>query len=145
MRVAGSCCPYGIRKINLNTADSLQLVSLRGIGPYYAHKILEYRARLGGVFTDKNQLLEIEGIDADRLSGFAEGVEVKPVQPRYCLWTATKSELASHPYIGSYVAKGIFRYKSVADTTLWTIAALVDNGVLTFDAAARLEYLDIRP
>ncbi|MBQ7253562.1 MAG: helix-hairpin-helix domain-containing protein [Bacteroidales bacterium] len=138
--------PYiRIRKINLNTADSLQLVSLRGIGPYYAHKILEYRARLGGVFTDKNQLLEIEGIDADRLSGFAEGVEVKPVQPRYSLWTATKSELASHPYIGSYVAKGIFRYKSVADTTLWTIAALVDNGVLTFDAAARLEYLDIRP
>ena len=138
--------PYiRIQKINLNTADSLQLISLRGIGPYYAHKILEYRTRLGGVFTSKNQLQEIEGIDADRLSGFAEGVEVKPVQPRYTLWTATKSELATHPYIGSYVAKGILRYKSVADTTLWTLSSLVENGVLTVDAAARLKYLDIRP
>ena len=138
--------PYiRIRKINLNTADSLQLVSLRGIGPYYAHKILEYRSRLGGVFTSKKQLLEIEGIDADRLSGFEEGVEVKPARPRYTLWTATKSELAAHPYIGNYVAKGILRYKSVADTTLWTLSALVENGVLTTDAAARLEYLDTRP
>ena len=138
--------PYiRIQKINLNTADSLQLVSLRGIGPYYAHKILEYRSRLGGVFTSKTQLQEIEGIDADRLSGFEEGVEVKPARPRYTLWTATKSELAAHPYIGNYVAKGILRYKSVADTTLWTLSALVENGVLTTDAAARLEYLDTRP
>ncbi len=138
--------PYiRIQKINLNTADSLQLVSLKGIGPWYAHKILEYRFKLGGVFTGKEQLLEIEGIDAGRLSGFEAGVEVKPVRPRYTLWTATKGELAAHPYIGSYIAKGILRYKSVADTTLWTLSSLVENGVLTADAAARLEYLDIRP
>ena len=135
--------PYiRIQKINLNTADSLQLVSLRGIGPYYAHKILEYRARLGGVFTGKNQLLEIEGIDADRLSDFAEGVEVKPVQPRYTLWSATKSELAAHPYIGQYMAKGIVRYRSMTDTAAWSIAGMVENGVITEREAVLLSYLD---
>lgn len=137
--------PYiRIRKMNLNTADSLQLISLRGIGPYYAHKILEYRRRLGGIFTDKEQLLEIEGIDADRLAGFAQGIEVGRGRPLFTLWDADRAQLAAHPYIGIYAAKGILRYRSVADTTDWTLDNLVKNSVLTADAAARLRYLDIR-
>lgn len=34
--------------IELNTADSAALVKVRGIGPYYASKIIRYRERLGG-------------------------------------------------------------------------------------------------
>ncbi|MBQ1754135.1 MAG: helix-hairpin-helix domain-containing protein, partial [Bacteroidales bacterium] len=41
--------PYiEIAKLELNGADSAALVSLRGIGPWYARKILDYRDRLGG-------------------------------------------------------------------------------------------------
>ncbi len=135
--------PYiKIRKLDLNTADSLELIGLRGIGPYYAHKIIEYRRRLGGVFTSKQQLLEIDGFDADRLEGFAKGVEVRAKTPWFTIWSATKDQLKNHPYIGPYTAKGIIRYKSVADTAFWTLAKLVENGVLTEDAAARLKYLD---
>ena len=138
--------PYiHIRKLNLNTADSLALLDLRGIGPYYAHKILEYRARLGGVFTDKNQLLEIDGIDAERLSGFQEAIEIKPARPRFTLWSATKNELAAHPYIGNYAAKGIIRYRTVTDTAAWSLQGLVENGVLKAVDAIRLKYLDIHP
>lgn len=131
-----------ITKLDLNSADSLQLIALRGIGPYYAHKILEYRRRLGGVFTSKEQLLEIDGFDADRLAGFEKGVETRPGRPRFTLWDADRSQLAAHPYIGSYAAKGIIRYKSVADTADWTLAKLVENGVLKSEDAARLLYLD---
>lgn len=131
-----------IRKLDLNTADSLALIGLRGIGPYYAHKIIEYRRRLGGVFTSKQQLLEIDGFDADRLEGFAKGVEVRAKTPWFTIWSASKDQLKNHPYIGPYTAKGIIRYKSVADTALWSLAKLVENGVLTPDAAARLKYLD---
>ena len=135
--------PYiKIRKLDLNTADSLELIGLRGIGPYYAHKIIEYRRRLGGVFTSKQQLLEIDGFDTDRLEGFAKGVEVRAKTPWFTIWSATKDQLKNHPYIGPYTAKGIIRYKSVADTAFWTLAKLVENGVLTEDAAARLKYLD---
>lgn len=138
--------PYiRISKLNINTADSLALLELRGIGPYYAHKILEYRARLGGAFTDKEQLMEIEGLDADRLSGFSDAVEVKPTRPRFTLWSATKSELAAHPYIGSYAAKGIIRYRSITDTAAWSLQGLVENGVLKAVDAIRLKYLDIHP
>jgi competence protein ComEA len=45
-------------KINLNTADSITLVRLPGIGPKLAHRILE-RRRENGAFTDVNQLREI--------------------------------------------------------------------------------------
>ena len=135
--------PYiKIRKLDLNTADSLELIGLRGIGPYYAHKIIEYRRRLGGVFTSKQQLLEIDGFDADRLEGFAKGVEVRAKTPWFTLWSATKDQLKNHPYIGPYTAKGIIRYKSVADTADWSLVKLVENGVLGEDAAARLKYLD---
>lgn len=34
--------------LELNTADSSALVRIRGIGPYYASKIIKYRQRLGG-------------------------------------------------------------------------------------------------
>lgn len=137
--------PYiKIKKLNLNTADSLQLLSLRGIGPYYAHKILEYRRRLGGMFTSAEQLLEIDGFEKERLDGFAQSVEVTHGRPRFSLWSATRSELAAHPYIGAYAAKGIARYKSLTDTAAWSLEDLAEKGILTKEDAARLGYLGHR-
>ena len=131
-----------IRKLDLNTADSLALIGLRGIGPYYAHKILEYRRSLGGVFTSKEQLLEIDGFDAERLEGFAKMVEVGRGRPFFTIWDADRSQLSRHPYIGSYAAKGIIRYKSVTDTAAWSLEGLVENGIIKAADAARLRYLD---
>ncbi len=134
--------PYiKLKKLDLNSADSTELLQLRGIGPYYAGKIVRYRARLGGVFTSVEQLLEIEGFEAERLARFADGVEAVRRKPQFTLWSATKSELAAHPYIGAYAAKGIVRYKSVTDTASWSLADLVSNGVLDSIAASRLLYL----
>lgn len=45
--------------LELNTADSSQLVGVRGIGPYYAQKIIRYRKRLGG-YCNPRQLAEIK-------------------------------------------------------------------------------------
>lgn len=45
--------------IELNSADSIQLVALRGIGPYYASRIIRYRNRLGG-FYSVQQLKELK-------------------------------------------------------------------------------------
>ncbi len=134
--------PYiKLKKLDLNSADSTALLQLRGIGPYYAGKIVRYRARLGGAFTSVEQLLEIEGFEAERLARFADGVETARCEPQFTLWSATKSELAAHPYIGSYAAKGIARYKSVTDSALWSLEDLVKNGVLDSLAATRLLYL----
>lgn len=45
--------------VELNSTDSLALVKIRGIGPYYASKILRYRERLGG-YQSVKQLKELK-------------------------------------------------------------------------------------
>lgn len=125
-----------IPKLDLNAADSASLLGLRGIGPYYAGKIVEYRRRLGGSFAALEQLLEIEGFTAERLEGFSESVTVGPPRGNFSIWNCTEEQLKRHPYIGPYAAKGILRYKNSCDSSQWTIDALVENGVI------RREYID---
>ena len=54
------------KRLNLNQVDSLTLLSVKGIGPYSAGKILAYRRALGG-FVSLDQLDEIEGLRAENL------------------------------------------------------------------------------
>lgn len=132
--------PYiRIPKLDLNSADSEALLALRGIGPYYASKILSYRRRLGGSFTSLDQLLEIDGFDRGRLDGFRDDVELRRALSGFDIWTATQAQLEAHPYIGAYAAKGIIRFKRTVDTLSWTLTALVDAGILSPDKAARLQ------
>ena len=131
--------PYiHIPKLDLNSADSEALLALRGIGPYYASKILSYRRRLGGSFTSLDQLLEIDGFDRGRLDGFRDDVELRRPPKGFDIWTATQAQLEAHPYIGSYAAKGIIRFKRTVDSLSWTLSALVDAGILSSDKAAKL-------
>ena len=48
--------------VELNQADSLELVSVKGIGPFYAKQILKYRKELGG-FVNYKQFAEIWGLE----------------------------------------------------------------------------------
>lgn len=127
-----------IPKLDLNAADSEALLSLRGIGPYYASKILSYRQRLGGSFSSLDQLLEIDGFSQERLDGFRDDVELRRAPSRFNIWEATQAQLEAHPYIGSYAAKGIIRFKRTVDTLSWSLSALVDAGILTPEKAAKL-------
>lgn len=131
--------PYiRIPKLDLNAADSEALLSLRGIGPYYASKILDYRRRLGGSFTSLDQLLEIDGFDRQRLDGFRSDVELRKPPKAFNIWEATQAQLEAHPYIGAYAAKGIIRFKRTVDTLSWTLSNLVEAGILSPEKAAKL-------
>ena len=128
-----------IPKVELNAADSAALVSLRGIGPYYARKILDYRERLGG-FLHKAQLLEIEGLDEERLAGFVDDVEIDTTRcSRLDLWHTTDSILARHPYLGEKGARSITRYKKLYDTTRWTLADLEKEHALPKENIEKLK------
>ena len=131
--------PYiRIPKLDLNAADSEALLGLRGIGPYYASKILDYRRRLGGSFTSLDQLLEIDGFDRQRLEGFRSDVELRKPPKAFNIWEATQAQLEAHPYIGAYAAKGIIRFKRTVDTLSWTLSNLVEAGILSPEKAAKL-------
>jgi competence ComEA-like helix-hairpin-helix protein len=63
--------------IELNSADSAKLTGLKGIGPSFARRIVNYRNRLGG-FINKEQLKEVYGMDDDRYAEMQAQVSVDP-------------------------------------------------------------------
>lgn len=61
--------------IELNTADTTSLKTVRGIGSVFANRIVKYRKLIGG-FHSKEELLKVYGIDEERYVGIAPQVWV---------------------------------------------------------------------
>lgn len=94
-------------KIELNAADSLQLMRVPGIGRYFARQIENRRAWLGG-FYSIDQLMEIEKLPKEALKYFY----VNPSSIRKInVNKASLSELKRHPYINYYQARDILDYR----------------------------------
>ncbi len=62
-----------ITKININIATEEDLMTLIGIGPSKAKRIIELRRKLGK-FSDVNQLLEVKGIGHKTLDKFRKQI-----------------------------------------------------------------------
>ncbi len=123
--------PWWEVPIELNAADSAALVSLRGIGPYYAKRIMEFREKLGGSYASVEQLLDIKGIDSTKFEGFVERVYIDSLLiKRIDLYTLPYDSLVAHPYIGPYAAKGIERIRRLLTREEFSIDTLVNSGVL---------------
>ncbi len=103
--------PKQKRTVELNTADSITLLSLPGIGPWYAFRIMQYRERLGG-FCRKEQLFEVRGMDTLRYQQIAPVLIVDLFELRKMnINTASVDELGRHPYIGFLLAKMLASYR----------------------------------
>ncbi|MDR0294608.1 MAG: helix-hairpin-helix domain-containing protein [Prevotellaceae bacterium] len=122
--------------LNLNTADTTELQQVRGIGSYFARRIVDYRMRLGG-YVHIGQLMEINGIDEERVLRWQKQLKVDPsVINKIDLSTATEEELRLHPYIGYYAARGIISFRKIQPVV--SLDDLVQNNVLTEGVAERL-------
>jgi DNA uptake protein ComE-like DNA-binding protein len=131
---------FAKRVIDLNSADSVDLISLPGIGPYFAGKIIDYRARLGG-FAAREQLMDIYGIDKERYSVFCDKVWAdKSKVAKLKLSEASADDLARNPYIGAYVARSIVKFRESAKNDVVTVTALVVNKIIKEEIAKILEF-----
>ena len=54
-----------VLKIELNKADSVELVKLRGIGPVLSKRIIRYRTSLGGKFHSVDELRNVYGLSEE--------------------------------------------------------------------------------
>ena len=98
--------------IELNTADSLQLVQLKGIGPVFSKRILKFRDALGG-FYNKQQLLEVYGMKDSLYAIFEKHVIVnESLIKKINLNKANVEELNKHPYINRNMAKAIINFRA---------------------------------
>ena len=91
----------------LNKADTTELMTVPGIGPYVARKIVQYGQRLGG-YVNVDQLDEIENFPAESKRFLVvEGATPQKLNVN----KLTLNELKRHPYINFYQAKDITDYR----------------------------------
>jgi len=62
--------------INLNTADEIDLVSLPGVGPSLAKKIIAKRNELNG-FKTIDDILKVSGIGEKKMKNFRSKITIK--------------------------------------------------------------------
>jgi DNA uptake protein ComE-like DNA-binding protein len=97
--------------IDLNSADSASLLALTGIGPSFAGRIIRYRDRLGG-FYNKEQMLEVNGMDSLRYNQFSSEIYCDTGLVRKIDLNKVKfKEMMRHPYFEYYLVKAIFNKK----------------------------------
>ena len=99
-------------RIELNAADSIQLVQLKGIGPVKASRIIKYRNLLGGFYKTK-QLLEVYSMDSLVVASLENKITINPsLIKKFNINQASFKELLHHPYIKEYaLVKSIFQHK----------------------------------
>ncbi|MFY8021926.1 MAG: ComEA family DNA-binding protein [Bacteroidia bacterium] len=99
--------------LNLNTADSLDILALYKIGPGLTSKIIQYRKKLGG-FVSLQQLTEIYGFQEDLLYDLEGKLWIEPADVKKMnLNTVGFDELKTHPYFKFTLSKQILNYRQV--------------------------------
>ncbi|MBW3128787.1 ComEA family DNA-binding protein [Hymenobacter profundi] len=106
--------PTHLAAFDLNTADTTQLMQIRGIGRGLSARVVEYRARLGG-FVRAGQLAEIYSlrdapdlVDSLRKYTFVTGsFAPTPID----INNAPFELLQAHPYVGKRLARVVVAYR----------------------------------
>lgn len=99
-------------EIDLNDADTADLLKVSGIGPYYAANILKYRALLGG-YVDVDQLREVYGISDSLYQSVALRFYIKDTfaPQKININEVSTYKLSKHPYIKRHLAEMIVGYR----------------------------------
>ncbi|GIV40954.1 MAG: hypothetical protein KatS3mg034_0264 [Vicingaceae bacterium] len=99
-----------LKKIDLNTADSIQLESLPYIGPTLSKRIIRYRELLGGFYSIQ-QLREIYQLDTTKLPIIENYLTIDTtLVKKIPINHTTFNELSRHPYFDKITVKKIFVY-----------------------------------
>jgi DNA uptake protein ComE-like DNA-binding protein len=121
--------------LELNRCDTVDLINLPMIGPFYAMQILKYRELLGG-FYSPGQLYEIKNIPGEVLDSViqrftADSSMIKTIP----INAATYKQLIAHPYFDNYHVKEVLKLREQKGKFI-TLSAL-DN--IPFADLRRLE------
>ncbi len=129
--------------LDINVADSVALLDLPGIGPYFAGKIVSYRNSLRG-YSCKEQLMDIYHFDREKFDSLQDLIKCSEV-PGYPIWTLPESELAAHPHISRSEAHAIVIYREHHGVEECTLEGLKKAGVLSEEHAGKLSLCRLSP
>ncbi len=101
-----------IQIIELNQATEEDLLSVKGIGPFFAKQIIKRRTELGG-FVMKEQLLELWKMDEEKYNTIEDQLKVDPnIISKISLNSATLDQLKAHPYLRWNIANSIVKMRT---------------------------------
>lgn len=125
-----------LSQTELNTADSIALEAIRGIGPYYASRIIRYRKRLGG-YHSIEQLKELK-MQYFNIDSSAHFFTVNPALiVKRDLNTMEFKTVLSHPYLEYKDVKRIFNAKREFGTVSYPL--LEEKQILPDDILKKIK------
>lgn len=99
------------KPLELNSADSSQLMEVKGLNRTVVRSILRFRTASGG-FVTIGQLRELYGMTEDMYSTISRQLTVDSTAiNKIKVNTASVDKLRSHPYLDFYQAKAIYEYR----------------------------------
>ncbi len=103
--------PQEVILVDINSADTTELMTVKGIGRKYANGIVKYRTLLGGYY-DKNQVLEVYGMTPENFEKIKDKLKVSSASvTRIDINKASADRLRSHPYLNFYQAKAVYELR----------------------------------
>jgi len=97
--------------IDINSADTIDLQQITGVGPSFAKRILKYRNMLGG-YCCKHQLMEVYGMDSVKYKTILENIIIdKSNIHKININSSQVKGFIKHPYFEFYLAKSIITYR----------------------------------
>ena len=132
------------QRVEINTADSLTLVALDGIGAKSASEIIKYRTLLGGYYRVA-QLRELKSVTEINFEKFLPKIWCDSfVISKIDINFVRSLELERHPYISARALKRIVKQRQLKGG--WRrIEEMIDDDILSEEEAERLApYLRFR-
>jgi competence protein ComEA len=130
--------------ININRADSAQLLPLPGIGPVFASRIIKYRELLGG-FVYIDQLCEVYGFPMETLDMIRDRIMIDSSAIRKIVMdSASFRELLRHPYLDLEDVKSLVAYRDFKQV-ISTLSELQENNIIDDTTLSRIgPYLEVK-
>lgn len=103
---------YSKTSIDINTADTTNLIALPGIGNKLANRIISFRDKLGG-FYSVGQVAETYALPDSTFQQIKDRLIINnPSVKKININTVTVDELKLHPYIRYNIANAIVQYRN---------------------------------
>ncbi len=123
--------------VEINSADSAQLVAVRGIGAKSAAEILKYRKLLGGYYSVE-QISELKCVTEHNFEQilqqiYCDSCKIQKIDINF----APPKEVARHPYMSAAALRKIIKQRQLKGG--WSrIEEMVEDKILSEDEAKRL-------
>ncbi len=125
-------------EVELNSADSVALEQLPGIGKALSKRIVKYRDLLGG-FYSIDQLKEVYGLSESAINQIENKIRIdKQLIRKVDFNFGEMGDLSRHPYIKRNLAGKIIKFRSKYGK-ISDLAVLKDSLVLTGEEYERIE------